>query len=230
MDSDLATYRKLNIWREHHFLKVPYAHYSCLVSGEELEKLASMYIEAGAKPVPLFKPKRYKNGSKLEDRDSSKNSVTYYDKELIWLDEFLKSSINDADSKLGKFGRFVRQDSYEFVRFETGGYIDSHSDSVVEDEIEPKLIDGHYWGRLMTQVVLMGDQGVDFEGGELEIQNAFGFWIKPPFKKKGDVVFFPSILPHRVTEITKGARVSLTTFLSAKYPQIVQDHFKSKKK
>lgn len=230
MDSDLATYRKLNIWREHHFLKVPYIHFPELLNGDELAQLAQMYIEPGAQPVPLAKPKRYKDGEKLDDRNYSNNSVTYYDEELLWLDQYLQPSVNTADANLGKFGDFVRLDPYEFVRFDTGGYIDSHSDSVVEEDNEPKIIDGHYWGRLMTQVILMTDKGTDFDGGELEIQNAFGFWIKPPFQKKGDVVYFPSILPHRVTEITKGARVSLTTFLSAKYPEVVQEHFKNLKK
>lgn len=222
--------RELNYWKEHHCLKIPYLYLPNQISGEELQKLTDLRIDFEAKPVPLFTADDRHTDSPHSDYKSSKNSVTYYKEELLWLDQHLDKTIIESDEKMWKFGPLFRDDAYEFVCFNEGGFIGEHADAVVHGDKPPKLKDGKFSGRLLTQVILMSDKGKDFEGGDLEIQNAFGFWLKVPFKSKGDVVYFPSILPHRVTTIEKGRRVSLTTFLSGKYPERVQDHFNQLKK
>lgn len=228
---NLKTERELNYWKEHHCLKIPYLYLPNQISGEELKQLTELKIDFEAKPVPLFTAEnRHDRSPHTTDYKSSKNSVTYYKEELNWLDQHLKGTIVGSDEKMWKFGPLHRDDAYEFVCFNEGGFIGEHADAVVHGDVPPKIIDGKYTGRLLTQVILMSEKGVDFEGGELEIQNAFGFWLKVPFKSKGDVCYFPSILPHRVTTIEKGRRVTLTTFLSGSYPERIQDHFNQLKK
>ncbi|MBH48592.1 MAG: hypothetical protein CME71_10530 [Halobacteriovorax sp.] len=221
----------LNCWKEHHFLKVPYLYLPKHVSGEELAKLQALKIDFDAKPVPLYKA-RYKSiegkdvkEDRVQSDDASKNSVTYFKDELIWLDQHLAPTIDKSNSQKWKFAPLERLDPYEFVCFNEGGFIGEHSDGSVQVDEEPKKYGDVYRGRLLTQVIHMCERGVDYQGGILEIQNAFGFWLQVPLKDKGDVVYFPSVMPHRVTTIEKGRRVTLTTFLTGDYPNVVQDYF-----
>lgn len=225
----MITERLLNCWKEHHFLKVPYLYLPKKVSGDELAELKALKIDFDAKPVPLYTrdEKRLSNDEGIVNSEASKNSVTYFREELNWLDRYLAPTIRESNLQKWNFSPLERLDPYEFVCFNEGGYIGEHSDGTVLIDQEPKLYDDTYRGRLLTQVIHMCERGVDYEGGQLEIQNAFGFWLKVPLKNLGDVVYFPSVMPHKVTVINKGRRVTLTTFLTGDYPNIVQDYFKN---
>ena len=50
----------------------------------------------------------------------------------------------------------------------------------------------------------------EYEGGDLQMQ--LGCWTCPMPKERGVLIAFPSWLPHRVTNITKGERRSLVVW------------------
>lgn len=62
--------------------------------------------------------------------------------------------------------------------------------------------------RKLTVVCLLSDP-TEFEGGQLEIMGM----DKPVPLKRGSVIVFPSMLAHRVTEVTNGTRRSLACWV-----------------
>jgi len=52
----------------------------------------------------------------------------------------------------------------------------------------------------------------EYEGGNLEIYNSDIIEIKE-FRKPGSLVVFPSFIPHRVTPVTSGKRISLSRWV-----------------
>lgn len=64
--------------------------------------------------------------------------------------------------------------------------------------------------RKLSLVLLLND-AASFEGGQLELFNHGGAIEE---LKQGTVVAFPSYEPHRVTEVTKGERWSLVSWVS----------------
>ena len=84
--------------------------------------------------------------------------------------------------------------------------------------------DGHYdwhsdygtsvkgtWTRKLSASVLVSDP-TDYIGGDLEFIDYHGNLVKAP-KEKGSVIVFDSRIPHRVTPVTHGRRVSLVTWM-----------------
>jgi PKHD-type hydroxylase len=78
----------------------------------------------------------------------------------------------------------------------------------------------HYdtgWGnpqgfdRKLSMVIQLSDSN-DYEGGDFEIERAYGN-IPRTARKKGSVIVFPSYLYHRVTPVTRGIRHSLVAWI-----------------
>ena len=59
--------------------------------------------------------------------------------------------------------------------------------------------------RKLSMTCLLND---DFEGGDFNFRISEEYSVK---MEQGDVLFFPSYFPHRVTPVTKGVRYSLVT-------------------
>lgn len=84
--------------------------------------------------------------------------------------------------------------------------------------------DGHYdwhsdygtsmkgtWTRKLSASVLVSDP-TDYIGGDLEFIDYHGNLVRAP-KEKGSVIVFDSRIPHKVTPVTHGRRVSLVTWM-----------------
>jgi len=225
------------IWKEHHFHKIPYIYIKSALKRDVIDRLNQLNIQIDAKPVPLFE-----RGDAVEKADmkevkdehgspysNSNNSVTYYGDELKWLDEEVASLIETHNNATWKFNPLNRIDNYEFVCFNEGGFIGEHTDISEIEQTDPKKYQNdEFGGRLLTQVIHFSNKGDDYEGGILQIKNIFGFWFDVPLLDKGDIVLFPSIFAHKVTPVTKGKRITLTTFLTGTYPQKIQEFFNKK--
>lgn len=84
--------------------------------------------------------------------------------------------------------------------------------------------DGHYnwhsdygtsrkgnWTRKLSASLLVSDP-TDYIGGDLEFVDYHGNLVTTP-KEKGTIIVFDSRIPHRVTPVTHGRRVSLVTWM-----------------
>ena len=87
---------------------------------------------------------------------------------------------------------------------EDKGFYDWHPDNEFTSE-------GDY-DRKLTVVIQLNDPS-DYEGGAFEFRIK-GKRVSPEgFEKKGSIIAFPSFLEHRVTEVTKGTRNSLVSWI-----------------
>ena len=60
-----------------------------------------------------------------------------------------------------------------------------------------------------SAVLYLTTQGEDFEGGDFNFRISREYTVS---MKQGDVIFFPSYFPHKVTPVTKGTRYSLVAW------------------
>ena len=69
-----------------------------------------------------------------------------------------------------------------------------------------------YYDRKISVVIQLTDPS-DYEGGKFEFDNAGEIFSPEGFEKKGSIIVFPSFMKHRVTEVTKGTRNSLVSWI-----------------
>lgn len=75
-----------------------------------------------------------------------------------------------------------------------------------------------FWGnptrydRKISIIVQLTDPS-EYEGGEFEMDSQYEQPNKEDLKKRGTIIAFPSFIPHRVTELTKGTRKSLVAWV-----------------
>lgn len=69
-------------------------------------------------------------------------------------------------------------------------------------------------GNRKLSVVVQLSCPTEYEGGELQFGTSVDERIEVSEKMKGTVIIFPSYMRHRATEVTKGVRYSLVTWVS----------------
>lgn len=98
-------------------------------------------------------------------------------------------------------------ENFQYTVYKENEFYDWHVDAF-----------SHYYShtRKISATVILTDPN-DHEGGEFEIiphgEVHSPVVLKP---KKGDVIFFSSLMPHRVRPVTKGIRKSLVTWVLGK--------------
>ena len=100
---------------------------------------------------------------------------------------------------------------YEGNNSEKGNYYDWHCDS---QSFSETMVD-----RKLSMVILLSDPH-EYEGGEFELSDnnqidkdgKVKIIPLPEFKKKGDILIFPSFLNHRVKPVTSGIRKTLVSW------------------
>lgn len=101
---------------------------------------------------------------------------------------------------------------YSEYKAEEEGKYDFHMDLFMGEKINITHREKAF-NRKLSLVLLLSEPGVDFEGGEFEMNvSKEERSRKIPFKK-GMVILFPSFILHRVTPVTKGLRKSLVTWV-----------------
>jgi|TARA_B110000977_G_C10777652_1_gene377276 predicted 2-oxoglutarate/Fe(II)-dependent dioxygenase YbiX len=94
----------------------------------------------------------------------------------------------------------------QYTHYGVGDKYDWHVDQIIDDEDNENC-------RKLSFTLLLND---DFEGGNLDIECGSPGnpeRVKTIELQKGDIVFFPSYLWHRVTPVTSGERHSLVGWI-----------------
>lgn len=89
----------------------------------------------------------------------------------------------------------------KFNRYADGGTYGAHVDSAVM-----QLPGSHEQMRTDVSATLFLAEPTEYDGGELEIEGPFG--VQSVKLAAGDMVLYPSTNLHRVTPVTRGARVA----------------------
>jgi len=92
----------------------------------------------------------------------------------------------------------------QITKYNAGGFYTWHCDYGVDN-------DSHKNTRKLSASLLMSDP-TTFVGGDLEFINYNGKKVKAP-REIGSMTVFDSRLPHRVTQLTSGERISLVAWM-----------------
>lgn len=128
-----------------------------------------------------------------------KTKVRFAD-HAYWLSGLLSDFAASANKELGWDYVISDKESIQLAEYGVGHHYTWHTDTFT--------LSGRPTDRKITTVILLNDE---FEGGDFEIR-LYGTYKAP--LKKGTVIAFPSILEHRVTEVTAGTRFSATLWHS----------------
>jgi len=123
-----------------------------------------------------------------------------YNESSKWLYQKCKNLLVTANKTMWNFNVTNMKENLQFTEYraDTKGHYDWHAD--LGDAVSTRKI---------SMTVQLSDPS-EYEGGDLEFMINRSI-VKVP-KIKGTVVFFPSYLQHRVTEVTSGTRHSLVTW------------------
>ena len=118
----------------------------------------------------------------------------------ILLDYVMKANENVYHYDISKFT------PCQFAQYNVGDFYDYHQDSghgYVEYEKET---------RKLSMTVQLSDSK-DYEGGEFQFYMGNEDPDIPPIQEQGSILIFDSRMYHRVTEVTKGVRYSLVSWV-----------------
>ena len=103
-------------------------------------------------------------------------------------------------------------DYFQYAEYDIEGKHNFHMDVALN---APQVIDyrinEHF--RKLTLVLMLNQQGVDFEGGDFQVNLSEERLPATVTMNKGSVLLLPSFLLHRVTPVTKGLRKTLVTWV-----------------
>lgn len=103
-------------------------------------------------------------------------------------------------------------DYFQYAEYDVTGKHNFHMD-IAMNTPEPITyrINEHF--RKMTIVLMLNQQGVDFEGGDFQVNLSEERLPVTVNMDKGNVLLLPSFLLHRVTPVTSGIRKTLVTWV-----------------
>lgn len=109
------------------------------------------------------------------------------------------------------------------VTFNDGGYqniIITDEDAPVREIYETKQLqmpftgEKDWWGKVRKLSLTINlSNPRSYEGGDFEIQRDDDIEVVTEGRGQGNMILFPSFLPHRVTPVTRGTRYSLVIWL-----------------
>jgi PKHD-type hydroxylase len=129
--------------------------------------------------------------------------------DLVWMWEKFNNLIayyNDQHFNFDLYGYNYLQ----YAKYEPGGKHEFHMDLPLDGKTVQYNLLEHL--RKLTVILLLGEPGVDFEGGEFQINHFSEQYPWNTNLKKGHVVIFPSFLLHRVAPVISGVRESIAVW------------------
>jgi PKHD-type hydroxylase len=129
--------------------------------------------------------------------------------DLVWMWEKFNNLIayyNDKHFNFDIYGYNYLQ----YAKYEPGGKHEFHMDLPLDGKTVQYNLLEHL--RKMTVILLLGEPGVDFEGGEFQINHFSEQYPWNTNLRKGNVLIFPSFLLHRVAPVISGVRESIAVW------------------
>lgn len=96
----------------------------------------------------------------------------------------------------------------QYAKYNVGDKHEFHMDLPLDGKVVNSSLMEHL--RKITVVLLLNEPGVDFEGGNFQINHFSEQFPWETNLKKGSVLLFPSFLLHRVAPILSGNRQSIS--------------------
>ena len=183
--------------------KVTYAwsYLDNLFTDEELNQMCTHFDIQG-----VTTGKTTNGEEKLDIRVSS---VKFYEYDPVNLETiFIFQKINNAIEMLNNiyYGFNVYgYNLFQYTEYEKGGKYEFHTDTIFTKD-KPTYSST----RKLSITICLNQQGIDYEGGNFEINDGTIQKVETP---KGRLILFPSFMLHRITPITKGKRKSIVVWV-----------------
>ncbi len=132
----------------------------------------------------------------------TRNSMVAWLPEDHWVCSIIEYYIRIANKSNWEYD-LKRVESIQVTVYDEGCHYSWHSDYGTSTNSR--------FTRKLSASLLISDPN-DYEGGDLEFINYHGETVVAP-KEKGTIIVFDSRIPHRVTPVKKGRRVSLVTWM-----------------
>lgn len=126
-----------------------------------------------------------------------------------WIFDRINFGIEDMNNKFFNFDLYG-YDYFQYSEYHGSnrGKYDFHQDMFMNDESTSEPLT-----RKLSLSLLLSEPGVDFEGGNFQINDGNEKNAKTIEMTKGSLIAFPSFMVHRVTPVTKGVRKSIVAWV-----------------
>jgi PKHD-type hydroxylase len=171
------------------------------------DKLVDLMIEE------LYELEKHENVEKMQNAkigsgdtsrldNSLRNSKLHWWYENHWACSIFSHYIGIANKNIWEYDLNFLQ-NIQVTIYNEGGHYSWHCDYGTSKDRD--------FTRKLSASLLLTDPS-EYEGGDLEFVDYHNNIIKAP-KQKGTMIVFDSRIPHRVTPLTMGKRVSLVTWM-----------------
>ena len=182
---------------------------------EELAKMCEYFSKSGVERGTTVGRKDAANNevTQMPNEEVRKSNVKFHnygDPETIWIFQRLNWVIEQINNQFYNFD-LNGYDTFQYTEyddFEQGRY-DFHQDTIMGQNLPDNIIET----RKLSITLLLNEPGVDFEGGDFQINSGQEKDAETVELKKGRMIFFPSFAIHRVAPVTKGRRKSVVVWV-----------------
>tara|TARA_R100001510_G_scaffold8388_1_gene6452 strand:- start:2697 stop:3269 length:573 start_codon:yes stop_codon:yes gene_type:complete len=130
-----------------------------------------------------------------------------------WIFDWITPAVHELNQQLNWNFDISIPENIQFTRYTEGQFYNWHIDN--------KFSNSTNYDRKISVVIPLKDDS-EYEGGDLEFYDSSvspqstqdRVVKKEEFRKKGNLIVFPSYLWHRVTKVTKGERLSIVIWFN----------------
>lgn len=138
------------------------------------------------------------NNPKLTD---TRNSSVYWLNDDHWICAIFRHYFEKANRESWEYD-LRKIESIQVSKYDKNGHYNWHSDYGTDDD---------QFTRKLSASLLVTDEN-EYEGGELQLIDYHANIVTIP-KQKGSIVIFDSRIPHRVSRVESGTRISLVSWM-----------------
>jgi len=208
-----------NPW-ERHTCIYPWVYWDNAFTEEELQKMCDYFAEQGVERGTTVGGKISEANTgeiKIEQSPNEKvrkSNVKFHNRNenTAWIYDRLNWVIQQLNEQFYGFDLYG-YDTMQYTEYESveGGKYDFHMDTIMGRNVP---LDMQTQGiRKLSLTMALNEPGVDFEGGNFQINQGQEADAESVELKRGRIIAFPSWMLHRVAPTTKGKRKSLVIWV-----------------
>jgi PKHD-type hydroxylase len=185
----------------------PWIYWDNGFTPEEIDKMCDYFAEQGVE----------RRGTTVEQGDNEKfrkSNIKFYNYEPTnentnWIFQRLNFIIQQANNRFYGFD-LNGFESFQYTEYDgsENGRYDFHTDTIYGNMMPVDMIET----RKLSLTFCLNQSGVDYEGGDFQINIGQEKDAETAPVVKGRALIFPSFMIHRVTPVTKGKRKSLVVW------------------
>lgn len=197
----------------------PYIYWDNGFTPEELDKMCAYFESVGVeRGTTVGAAEMGPNGEliiKQEPNEKVRKSNVMFHKfdptneNTNWIFQRLNQIIEMANNQFYGFD-LNGFESFQYTEYESEelGRYDFHMDTIMGSNMPNDMIET----RKLSLTLCLNEYGVDYEGGEFQVNAGQEKDAETAVAKRGRAFLFPSFMIHRVAPVTKGKRKSLVVW------------------